>query len=198
MFKLKHFVQHAFLALALAFGSTAAIAGPTYSVAINTASFTGAGVIDFSFLSAVGADQTTASLSNFGGAFGLELDRFGNVVGDTATSLVFTNSDGFNYLALDAMFGGMLSFNITFDDGFVGPDQATFAVSLYDSIGDFLSSPVQFSLVPGQGNALSSIELMVDGSLARVAVVPEPSDLLLMLTALALLALVLRRRNNAR
>jgi len=197
MFNFKHFVQHALLALALALGSTAASAGPTYNVAINTASFAGAGVIDFSFLSTDGTDQATASLSNFGGAFGAEIERFGNVVGDTGTGLAFTNSDGFNYLALNTVFGGMLSFNITFSDGFVGPDQATFAVSLFDSIGDFLSNPVQFTLVPADDGVPGALDILTDNiaTVTEVSQVPEPSQLLLLLTALAMMGAIARRKH---
>ncbi len=197
MFNFKHFIQHVLLALALALGSTAASAGPTYNVAINTGSFAGAGVIDFSFLSADGSDLATASLSNFTGAFGAELDRFGNVVGDTAAGLVFTNSDGFNYLALDAVFGGMLNFNITFSDGYVGPNQATFSVSLFDAIGDFLSNPVQFTLVPADDGSPTTLDIQAEdiASVTEVSQVPEPSQLLLLLTALAAMGAIARRKH---
>ncbi|MES2321020.1 MAG: NF038129 family PEP-CTERM protein [Pseudomonadota bacterium] len=196
MFNFKHFIKHAALALALACGTTAAYAGPTYNVAINTAGFAGSGLIDFSFLSADGTSPATASLSNFGGAFGAEIERYGDVVGDTATGLVFTNTDGFNYLALNAAFGNMLSFYITFSDGFAGPDQATFAISLYDGLGEFLSNPVQFTLLASDADSPTTLDIQAENiaSITEVALVPEPSQLLLLLTALAIMGAMARRK----
>ena len=48
---------------------------------------------------------------------------------------------------------------------------------------------VEIGLMPGEPDML-----MADAAFATVNVVPEPSDLLLMLTGLALLGLVVKRR----
>jgi hypothetical protein len=205
MFKFKQFVQQALLAVALLGGTSAAMAGPTYQVTINSAAWTGmTGLIDFTFLGVDDAVAAAAHVSNASGPFGAEDGRSASVTGDIGSSLTFLNSNGFNFLTHAATFGGQFIFNVTFDGDFEtigGPDGTTFAVSLYsDGFGELLSAAAQFNLVPALNGELAMIDIASDESITTVnevvAEVPEPSDLLLMLSALAMLGLVLRRQQR--
>jgi hypothetical protein len=201
MFNFKTLVQQALLAIALAIGSGAAVAGPTYQVTVDTAAFAGeTGLMDFFFFSNGGAPSAIATLSNFSGAFGAELERGGSVAGDIPGGVSFTNTDGFNYLTQVVSLGGKFMFNISFAGDYEtigGADGASFTLGLYDA--DFVGSlgvPVEFQLVPAFMGVAADVIVLADASLANVNVVPEPSELLLMLSALAMMGLVVRRRSR--
>lgn len=200
MFNVKQLFQHALLALALAFGSGAAVAGPTYQVTIDTSSLAGSDALfDLSFLSVDGAVGATASLWNFSGAFGTEAERAGSVAGDIGSGLTLTNADGFNYLTQAITLGGNFSFMISFGGDYEsigGPDGASFAVTIYDQLFNVLAQPMVFDLVPAFLGANAYLDVHIDTSIASATAVPEPSHLLLVLTALAMLGLAMRRRSR--
>lgn len=201
MFNFKTFLQHAALALALAIGSGAAVAGPTYQVTIDTTAFDGdSGLLDFSFANVSGAVPAQATLFGFSGAFGAEFDRSGSVAGDLASGLFFTNSGDLSYLTQVVQLGASFVFNIRFDGDFEtieGADGSAFTVGLYSSdMQDTFGIPVVFDLLPGFLGAPSEVLVTLDPALATVDIVavPEPSQLLLVLTGLALLGAGMRRR----
>jgi hypothetical protein len=203
MFNFLHIARKALLAAVLAIGSAAALAGPTYLVTIHTQNVDAeTGLMDFNFYTTADAVGGMVSLSNFSGAFGVEVDRAGTATGAIPDTVTLSSGMTSNYLTQSVLFGGDFSFNVTFSgdyesvEGLYAP---TFQVSLYD---DFLSTEfgmaVQFDLLPALNADPAGVLVTVpDADLATVAAVavPEPSQLLMMLSALALAGLVLRRRN---
>lgn len=199
MFNFKSIVQSAMLAAALLLGASPAIAGPVYHVNINTTALAaeGAGLMDFSFMSVDTAEATTVSLSNFSGLFGTEVERFGDVT-DTVAGVDLSNSiDGMAWLTRAVNLGGSFSFDIAFTDDFGGADGVTFGVSLYnEAFSSYLGLQgplVQFELFPAAGGQPSFLVMSENNAFATITAIPEPSDLLLMLTALAMLGLATRR-----
>ena len=200
MFNFKSFVQQALLACALVLGASPAFAGPVYHVSINTAGISEpTGIMTFDFLGMDMVDVATATLTNFSGAFGAEESR-GTAVTDIAGGYTFAS--GFEgYLTRAVTLGGLFGFDITFDDGFSGNDGATFSIALYnDDYSSYLGldgNLVSFELVPAMGGEPSFLVISEDNDVASVtevrAEVPEPSDLLLMLTALGMAGMVARR-----
>lgn len=199
MTNFKNFFQRLLLAGALMLGAGQAAAAPIYHVTINTASVAGAGsgLLDFSFMSLASANTSTIKLTNFSGLFGAEVDRFGDV-SDTAAGYNMSNSmDGMAWLTRAVTLGGTFGFDVAFADDFGGLDGITFAVSLYSE--DFSSylgidGPlVQFDLYPAADGEPKFVLLSQDNALASITEVPEPSQLLLMLMALAMLGVVARR-----
>jgi len=185
------------LSIALLCGAGAAVAGPTYHVTLDTSAHAGlSGLMDFTFLSSnPDSPHTTATLSNFSGAFGAEAGRIGAVSGAIPGQVALIDAAGDNWLTQAVSLGGIFGFDITFDDGYLanaGLDGSTFALSLYNE--DFsqyigIDGPlVRFDVWPG------FIMVSDNNDIARIALVPEPSDLLLVLTGLMMMGMVMRRR----
>ena len=200
MINFKSFVQQALLAAALILGASPAFAGPVYHVTINTAGIVAPGpLMAFDFISDADANAATATLTNFSGAFGAEDDR-GTGVTDIAGGYSFVNGLA-GYLTRAVTLGGNFGFDITFSDSFGGTIDARFNVSLFD--GDFAPLGTadgilaSFELMAPMNGQPATLIISPDNAFAAiseaVAEVPEPSDLLLMLTALALAGLVTRR-----
>ena len=193
------------LALAL-FASSAAQAGPTYRVNVDTGGFSGEGLMDFTFLANDGATPASAILSNFHGAYGAAFDRSAGAAGTLAQGIVLGNQDGGDYLTQFVNLGGLFSFDIRFDGDFASTenvDESLFSASLYNAdfsayIGD-AGSFVEFVLVPQINAIQGGVTVSATNGLAsvtQVAEVPEPSSLLLALGAFGMLGLVRRNRSH--
>lgn len=199
MFNFKQLAQQALLTVAMLFGSAAAVAGPTYYVTVDTGSFAGqTGLLDFSFSNGfIGTVGATATLSGFNGSFGSEYERFGSVSGAIPGAVTLVNDGLISYLTQHVDLGGVFSFMVNFSGDFESIDdvnESLLSIALYnDSLSSMLARLVDFTIVPGSQGVAASI--VVDaGALARVSEVPEPSGLLLVLTALAFAAAASRRR----
>lgn len=198
MFNVKTFLRQAAMALVLAGSSLAAVAGPlAFHVNLNTAALPGkptSGFVDLQFSSLATAAPLTVTLSNFTSDFGA-VDFFdGDVRFNANGSFTLSNLPEMgSLLSLFADFGGTLGFDVLFSDslaGSAGTDGVTLTVGLLDLSYAPIGNPegvARFDLQPGVGLVTS-----IDGSI--VSVVPEPSDWLLMLTGVALMAGALRRR----
>lgn len=196
MFKLKALFTNALFALALACGAGAAVAGPTYQVTVNTAAFAGTnGYLDFTFNALGTAAPATAILSNLTGVLGPDVLTQGQVAGVPPGPVMFGNDLGFNELLQGVTFGGLFTFDLSFsaEDGIAG---SLFGIALVnDSLSDYVGLPgniVEILLQPGDATIVNAA-----GDFAGVNVVPEPSDILLMLTGLALAGWITRRKAGA-
>ncbi|MDN4059315.1 NF038129 family PEP-CTERM protein [Massilia sp. YIM B02769] len=191
MFNLKNLFARAMLALMLVTGAGAASAGPTYQVTIDTQGLSGVGQLDFAFLGLESAGAATAYLSNFSGDFG-DFVLEGDASGDRETGITLGNSVFFNDYLQAVNLGGVFRFNVMFDFAGEG-DGMTLGVALYDElITTYLGAEgnlVQFDLMPGSGVTVSA----VDG-LSRVAEVPEPASMAMLLAGLMLLGWTMRQR----
>ena len=191
MFNLKNLFARAMLALMLVTGAGAASAGPTYQVTIDTQGLSGTGMLDFAFLGLESAGAATAYLSNFSGDFG-EFWLEGDATGDRDTGILFGNSVFFNDYLQAVNLGGVFRFNVMFDFAGEG-DGMTLGVALYDEFfTTYLGAEgnlVQFDLLPGSGVTVTA----ADG-VARVAEVPEPASMAMLLAGLMLLGWTMRQR----
>jgi len=193
MFNMKNLMTRALLALAMSFGAGAALAGPTYHVAIDTAQFAGTqGYLDLSLVALGDAAPAFATLSNFTGSYGGTTLLEGHAFGGVDTGVTLGNSSLVNAFTQLVNFGGVFGFDVSFDldDGAVG---SAFGVALFNEAFDAYlgaqGSIVDIMLQPGEAPAV-----LVNADLAAVGEVPEPADWMLMATGLVLLGLALQRR----
>jgi hypothetical protein len=191
--------RKALLASALVLCSGLALASPNYLVTIHTQDYSGeSGLLDFGLENYSDSMGVTAKLWNFTGQFSDEFDRAGNVDGSVADRVTMTSGRRTNYLTQSVILGGDFTFNITFGGDYEtmpGSDGASFAVVLYDAgLSEMLFPVVQFDLVPAFLNDPAMTVVSTFSDAGTVSEVPEPSQLLLMLSALAIAAMVARRK----
>lgn len=196
MLNLKNFFAPCLLALALC-SSSAAHAGPSYHVSVNTGAYNGQGLMDFTFLANAGVTPATAVLSNFSGAFGAEFDRTLGVVGAISGMVTLDNQNGGTYLTQFVTLGGLFGFDVRFDGDFANINNLNatqFNATLYNStLSQFLGvegSFAAFDLLPPANGQPGTVLTSAPNALATASPIPEPSSLMLALAALALLGLV--------
>jgi hypothetical protein len=196
MFNIQKHLRHAVLALGLAAASLTASATvlPTYHISVADTATPDIVAIDFLFSSIVGAAPVTATLSNFTGMPLDELDRQCAVSG-TTDRFAMSNFGACNYLFLSV--NGPFAFDLNFSEEFL--DFATpfaynsdFSIALWDSNGNILGDETVGTL----DFALSTTGVVATSSSTAVSVaaVPEPADWALMLTGLAFVVAVTRRK----
>jgi len=195
MFNMKNLMTRALLALALSFGAGAAMAGPTYHIAIDTADYAGTrGYLDLSMVALGDAAPAFAMLHNFTGNFlGAALVE-GSASGDVNAGVLLGNSELVNAFSALVDFGGLFSFDIRFDldDGAVG---STFSVALFNEAFDnyvgIQGSLLDVALQPGEAPAF-----VPNSSLVAAGEVPEPATLASLALGLALMGSTLRARRK--
>lgn len=198
MFNIQKHLRHVVLALGLAAASLTAGATvlPTYHISVANTVTPDVAYIDFLFSSIDGAAPVTATLSNFTGMPLDELDRQCAVSG-TTDSFVIGNAGACNYLLLAV--NGPFAFDLNFSEGFLDfastfASNSDFSIALYDSDNNIYGADtgtLDFAL-SNQGVVFTSAS-----SVVGVAAVPEPADWALMLTGLAFVVAVTRRKAAA-
>jgi hypothetical protein len=209
LFELKHFAR-AMCLLALSGAAAHANADDQYHVVLDMSQLTGSGWIDLQFNPGQdGAAAAYANVTNFSGHLtaGQSPVWSGAVVGDLSNKLSFTNSTAYNDLFQSVDFGQIVSFDLRFGGAFLttlGNVGSSFGLGLYgaDQIsllgsGDAASgSLLTFELMPSSGTGqFGKVNSMVfDSAMVSVSAIPEPSEFLLFMAGLAVLAAANQRR----
>lgn len=187
----------ALLALSIALGAPAALAGPMFRVSLDTSALAGTvGYLDLGLNGPLAADPTVARVSNFSGAFldGGVLPPSGDVSGDIVDGVVLRNGPDQNFFDQLVQFGGLLSFDVSFELG--GGDNGTvFSVAFIDDALNYLGAVgnvIELNLVAGQPAELQ----LVDEAFASATQVPEPGAWLLLASGLFLLATTKRMKQR--
>jgi hypothetical protein len=202
MFNVKTLLRQCLLAVALAGASLGALAGPTsFHVELDTAGLGNAQYIDFFFSKFGAAPDATVTVSNFTGD-SLAVDYAeGAVTFHGDGSVTIGNGPDFfsNLVDYTAAFGGLFGFDLVFSTDFLASsslDNSTFSISVLDGgLAPITGTLAQFEL-SSSGIARVAAERYNITPLAATAV-PEPSDLLMMVTGLGLVGLVRRRKAHA-
>lgn len=195
MFNIKTLFLRALLALSIAVGAPAAIAGPVYSVSLDTRALAGtSGLLDLVFLGQETPNPTFARLSNFSGDFFGDAILEGDAAGDVVNGAVLGNRDGFNAFDQAVRFGGLISFNVSFETEYelIG---TTLSVALLDMDYDYLGAEAFLATIDVMANTPATIAILAP-NLVSVAEVPEPRDWLLVASGLLLIGFTRRMQTR--
>lgn len=204
MFNIQTLLRQAILALVLCGASLAAQADvipSSFRVTLNSAGLPDATFLDMSFASFGGAAEATANVSNLQGAFGA-VDSSTDGVASLPDGVFTISNQGTNYLTFNITPGGSFSFDVAFNGAFlteIGNFTSFFSAALLDSgymplVGEYGDAIFSINQLGETGAAAISFETSAIGAVAPATQVPEPSELLLMLTGLALVGAMARRR----
>lgn len=194
---LQYLLARTILAVCLLSGAAPTLAGPLYSVSIDTATLgSGPAYLGLYFMGLADAAPATATVEHLTGALTGVASATGAVTGAAPGPLVFGNANGGGDWFQAVTLGGVLSFDVSFalEAGDVG---TTFGWALFDDAG-YLGADGDLgtiSLQPGAGPG--GVYLLANQSvLSHVSVVPEPSTVALMLLAGLGMAWTARRRRS--
>jgi hypothetical protein len=182
--------SRALLALALLAGAGVAAASPTYHVALDTHGASGDGGLQIDFLPFGTSDVLTATISGLSGAFSGTPDL---VNATQSGGSYILKSDAFSEFFQTITLGGQFGFDVTFAGMPTYGGSTGLTVSLIDATGNYLSyAAAQIGLQQGSAPVVT-----LDPGVAAVTptgAVPEPSDLLLLVSGLVLLTWSRHRR----
>jgi hypothetical protein len=172
------------LAICLLASSGFVAAGPIYRVDIDTSTLGGGpAYLGFSFLGLGGATPATAILNDLSGALLGTPVTNGSVTGSLPGPFVFSNAGGGADLVQAITLGGVLSFDLSFELG-SGLDGTTFAWSLFNDTEYLGVNGDMGSIFLDPAAALGEqINFVTAGQFSNVAVIPEPSSIMLLLLA---------------
>jgi hypothetical protein len=178
----------AFLALSILVAAPAALAGPSYRIAIDTAKWEGqSGFLDLSYGGLIGSGAGTAVASNFTGAFDDSIEVYHDNDQSSGTyqaGFTLLSGDTLAYVSQAVYFGGRFTFDLRFEalgEGLAADFGVALAGADTAPLEDFPG--LTFTLLAGEDTALP-IE-PVPG--VETVAVPEPSDWLLVATGLFLI-----------
>ena len=205
---MQHTLPRLLCAATLALAASAAVAGPSYHVDIDTAALAGqSGYLDFSVIGTLGAPSARATFTNFTSAlgnYGIESDRVGAVLGGIPAGFSLANAAGDNYLTHAISFGGLYGFDVSFSGDYQSvssPDGASFAVGLYNASFTDYQQQARFDVQPAFGTSGASVTPFALGAGVSIAAlntspVPEPASWAMMLTGLFVTGAIARRRRR--
>jgi hypothetical protein len=187
------------LALSIAVGAPAALAGPLYRVSLDTSSLAGStGFLSMGFNAVGDAGRSFANAGNFSGNFVGAPQATGDVTGDVVGGVTLGNSTGLNLFDQAVNFGGWLSFDVSFDLGNEVFGTLFNVALLNDTFDTFLGADgdlFTIDLVPGLADELIVYAPGV-AQVAQVAEVPEPGEWLLLATGLLLIVATRRMQQR--
>lgn len=199
MFNMKNLFLRALLALSIAIGAPAALAGPLYRVSIDTSSLAGTGYLDLGFNGLGDGSRTAlATIGNFSGDFLGDTQLFGDVSGGIGGGVLLGNATGFNFFDQAVRFGGLFSFDVSFDLGSSGPGTLFSVALMDDTLTQYLGGAfnlLTIDLVPGDTPFVVVDEPGL-AAIGEVAAVPEPGEWLLLATGLMLICLTRRMQQR--
>lgn len=194
MFNMKNLLLRALLALSIAVGAPAALAGPMYRVAIDTSSLSGTGFLDLGFLSLADAGSAQATVRNFSGDFLAHSEAIGDVSGNIIDGVRFGNGELDNLFDQAVNFGGLFSFDVSFD---LLPTHSgvTFAVALMnDALDAYLGADVHLLTIDLASGLPVDLTVFAPAlaDATELAEVPEPAAWLLLAAGLLLIGMTRR------
>jgi hypothetical protein len=180
------FFARMLVALLLVSGSGAALAGPIYRVSVDTSTWSGSGYLDLTLTGLDNALPVTATVSNFKGSFGGTSSTQGQVSGDVASVLSLAQGPSFNELLQEIDFGGIFSFDVSFEIPQGALDGSNFGVALVNASQSAYAAGTDgdiaaIALMPGARDAI-----WADQRFASIAEVPEPGSAAIVVLGLLL------------
>lgn len=180
------FFARALLAVLLVTGTGAALAGPIYRVSVDTRTWSGSGYLDLTLAGLGNAIPVTATVSNFSGSFGSASFTQGQASGDAVSVVSLVQGPSFNELLQEVDFGGILSFDVSFEVPQGVANGSNFGVALVNaSLTDYAAGTngdiAAIALMPGAADAR-----WADQRFASIAEVPEPGSAAIVVLGLLL------------